>query len=748
MAQAPSARRPAPNPPIQWTGYADVSELERYKLVSNIGKGSFGVISKVQRVDDGKDFAMKQLDYSKMTDKDRKQILAEVAILDSLKHRNIVQLIQKIKDVKNERIYIVMEYCTSGDLGSLIRKAQRTGQPLHEDKIWNIFLQITLALHHCHWPESRSSKNGRNSGGNGNGGGGGVNGANGGSSGRDQQWAVFLSDEFVKLGDFGLSKDMGTASFTSTYVGTPLYMPPEILAENKYDTKSDIWSLGCLVFEMCALASPFSTAQTQAELITMVKSGRLPPLPSHISPALKSVIKAMLNLNPVKRPTTRDLLEMDEMKLHRKLFTVQNQTSLLMARKEELKRFEESLVVRSAAMEERHRALEAREMSLQARESIVTSREEETKETQKRLNFAAETLRPEDRGQVRRASVAPARAMMDERNIAADPRMSRLYPSFEDTPSKIPTSASTLALGPARAPTPLRRNATKSLGNLGGAARAQAERDAVWASMNATQTPAKQGVPGRIGRTSIGSPNISMASPSVGSPWVPRPRRSSVAPSIHAPLPQPSSSASSLESASSGESAATTVSDRMAHIPPTMIPAPTTSYIYRECATPAKWSAEDPDLPSPFLRRTPSAPAGIMPQLISANPTATGNHHALYHSSSNSHSHSHASSNANANAPAERPVLGSINPQPQHTAPPPTLQSYQTAPPLGLKKAQIPRSRSKSGGLHAHVLRSNANAAMVKDGQAGSGAGAGTVAMERRTSADGGTTRPRAALGR
>ena len=60
------------------SGYADVAELDRYKLVSNIGKGSFGVISKVQRVDDGREFAMKQLDYSKMTDKDRKQILAEV----------------------------------------------------------------------------------------------------------------------------------------------------------------------------------------------------------------------------------------------------------------------------------------------------------------------------------------------------------------------------------------------------------------------------------------------------------------------------------------------------------------------------------------------------------------------------------------------------------------------------------------------------------------------------------------------
>lgn len=95
--------------------------------------------------------------------------------MESLKHRNVVQLIQKIKDPKNERIYIIMEvsltsfllpfaspvltlisqYCTSGDLGTLIRKAQRTGQPIHEDKIWNIFLQITQALHHCHWPNER-----------------------------------------------------------------------------------------------------------------------------------------------------------------------------------------------------------------------------------------------------------------------------------------------------------------------------------------------------------------------------------------------------------------------------------------------------------------------------------------------------------------------------------------------------------------------------------------------------------------
>jgi NIMA (never in mitosis gene a)-related kinase len=80
----PISRRSAPPPPTApssssaTSGYADVSELGNYTLDSNIGKGSFGVISKVIRKSDGQEFAMKQIDYGKMTDKDKKQILAEV----------------------------------------------------------------------------------------------------------------------------------------------------------------------------------------------------------------------------------------------------------------------------------------------------------------------------------------------------------------------------------------------------------------------------------------------------------------------------------------------------------------------------------------------------------------------------------------------------------------------------------------------------------------------------------------------
>lgn len=70
---------------------------------------------------------------------------------------------------------------------------------------------------------------------------------------------VFLDDsrENVKLGDFGLSKSMGSAAFANTYVGTPYYMSPELFNESAYDAKSDIWALGCVIYEMVALQCVF-----------------------------------------------------------------------------------------------------------------------------------------------------------------------------------------------------------------------------------------------------------------------------------------------------------------------------------------------------------------------------------------------------------------------------------------------------------------------------------------------------------
>ena len=84
---------------------------------------------------------------------------------------------------------------------------------------------------------------------------------------------VFLDESnTVKLGDFGLSKALSSHTFfAQTYVGTPYYMSPELMQEKSYDSKSDIWSLGCLIYELCALKPPFHEAKTHSELSIFIR---------------------------------------------------------------------------------------------------------------------------------------------------------------------------------------------------------------------------------------------------------------------------------------------------------------------------------------------------------------------------------------------------------------------------------------------------------------------------------------------
>ena len=129
---------------------------------------------------------------------------------------------------------------------------------------------------------------------------------------------VFLGeDNSVKLGDFGLSKLMQSHDFASTYVGTPFYMSPEICAAEKYTLRSDIWSLGCIMYELCARVPPFN-AKTHFHLVQKIKEGRYEPLPSFYSPELQATIKSCLSTNPSRRPTTKELLNLPIIRLMRK----------------------------------------------------------------------------------------------------------------------------------------------------------------------------------------------------------------------------------------------------------------------------------------------------------------------------------------------------------------------------------------------------------------------------------------------
>src|ERR1700712_1409421 len=84
---------------------------------------------------------------------------------------------------------------------------------------------------------------------------------------------VFLDDDNnVKLGDFGLSKIIKSHDFASTYVGTPYYMSPELAGSERYSSASDIWSLGCIIYELCTLDVPFN-ARSHMELFQKIRAG-------------------------------------------------------------------------------------------------------------------------------------------------------------------------------------------------------------------------------------------------------------------------------------------------------------------------------------------------------------------------------------------------------------------------------------------------------------------------------------------
>src|SRR5271154_2329520 len=121
---------------------------------------------------------------------------------------------------------------------------------------------------------------------------------------------IFLGDDqSVKLGDFGLSKLMQSHDFASTYVGTPFYMSPEICAAEKYTLKSDIWSLGCIIFELCAREPP-SNAKSHFQLVQKIKEGKVGSLPPVYSQELGDVIRDCLRVNPDRRPDTAALLNL------------------------------------------------------------------------------------------------------------------------------------------------------------------------------------------------------------------------------------------------------------------------------------------------------------------------------------------------------------------------------------------------------------------------------------------------------
>ncbi|KAK7012243.1 kinase domain-containing protein [Favolaschia claudopus] len=354
--------------------------LDLYDALDVIGNGSFGIIRKVRRKSDGLIFARKELNFERMNERDRKQIVSEVNILKDLHHDHIVRYHDRYVDRDAGILYILMEYCGGGDLSAVIKQAVKQNRPIAEDAVWAYFMQILLALNHCH-----------NTGGHGR-----TTSAGSASEfeGKERRAQilhrdlkpdnVFLDDSnTVKLGDFGLSKALSQATFANTYVGTPYYMSPELMQEKAYDSKSDIWSLGCLIYELCALKPPFHEAKTHSELSSLIRSARIPPLPRCYSQALSSVIKAMLNLNPAMRPSAAQLLQHERIEFAFKVSETEKLLNTIKSHKATLSAKERDLTSRECSLNEKE--LHITEM-IQQRDAQIHLLQAQLQECQSQLH--------------------------------------------------------------------------------------------------------------------------------------------------------------------------------------------------------------------------------------------------------------------------------------------------------------------------------------------------------------------------
>ncbi|XP_041529678.1 serine/threonine-protein kinase Nek1 isoform X7 [Microtus oregoni] len=254
--------------------------MEKYVRLQKIGEGSFGKAVLVKSTEDGRHYVIKEINISRMSGRERQESRREVAVLANMKHPNIVQYKESFEE--NGSLYIVMDYCEGGDLFKRIN-AQK-GALFQEDQILDWFVQICLALKHVH---DRKILH------------------------RDiKSQNIFLTkDGTVQLGDFGIARVLNsTVELARTCIGTPYYLSPEICENKPYNNKSDIWALGCVLYELCTLKHAFE-AGNMKNLVLKIISGSFPPVSLHYSYDLRSLLSQLFKRNPRDRPSVNSILE-------------------------------------------------------------------------------------------------------------------------------------------------------------------------------------------------------------------------------------------------------------------------------------------------------------------------------------------------------------------------------------------------------------------------------------------------------
>ena len=256
------------------------NKIGDYIILSKLGTGSYGVVYKVKKKNKNNIYVIKQIPFENLTSKQIYEVKQEAKILSSINSIYVVKYYDSFEE--NNCLNIVMEYCDGGDLSLFLQKNKKTKLLLNEDLVWTLFLKITIGLAAIHNLKILH---------------------------RDlKALNIFLTKELdVKIGDLGVAKILTHTKYAKTFIGTPYYLSPEICQDMPYNDKSDVWALGCILYELCTYRHPFE-AKSQGALVLKILRNQPAPIHNYYSKDLQELIYQLLEKEVELRPSCYDIL--------------------------------------------------------------------------------------------------------------------------------------------------------------------------------------------------------------------------------------------------------------------------------------------------------------------------------------------------------------------------------------------------------------------------------------------------------
>ena len=251
--------------------------MEKYTIIKQLGQGCFGSAYKVLNKEDNQIYVMKKIPKHRINKEEAKEAQNEAKILSRVSNEHIVKYYESFYS-KNS-FNIVMEYCDGSNLQKFIENHRQKNQRISKEKILSIILDICDGLKEIHNQKIIHKDLKPDN--------------------------IFLTnDENIKIGDFGISKQLyGSKDFASTCFGPILYMAPEEMKRQKFNNKVDIWSLGCVIHELCTLELCFKDPN-------MILIGNYPRIDqNYYGHFLQNLIDLLLSQDYQKRPSAQEIID-------------------------------------------------------------------------------------------------------------------------------------------------------------------------------------------------------------------------------------------------------------------------------------------------------------------------------------------------------------------------------------------------------------------------------------------------------